>query len=118
MITRLRVLAKVWWITFFTTWAILYFFGNAEAVKMNDPYSLLHTQLDRVILGFENHYNECREENIKLIRPEQTELPFLDLDMDLGEIKEKHKFRLTYFLYNMYFICLQENRRLLEHKGL
>lgn len=70
---------------------------------------------DNAILDLAEYYNDCREKNIKLRSPESTIFPVAELNLE--NIQSKNKYEVAQILYQLSYLCLQENEDLLKLKG-
>ena len=67
--------------------------------------------MDKALRGLEKLYGNCRKRNIELIWAKPTRFPEINLDLEKIETR---KFEVTQILYNLYYLCLQENNELLK----
>lgn len=77
---------------------------------MDNP--LMH--MDKALRGLEKLYGNCRKRNIVLVHTQPTRFPAINLDLE--KIETAGKFKATQILYNLYYLCLQENNELLRAK--
>jgi len=84
---------------------------GANAMEIKEP-----ALFDGAIIGLVRLYNECLEENRNLSKPNYTAFPVISVE--IGKIKDKDKFKTAELLYKLYYLCLQENRKLLGNQGI
>lgn len=103
------MIKRPFWFIVLMSWSVLDL-NFAGAIEMDSP----PMHMDKTLQGLEKLYGNCRKRNIILVQTRPTKFPAINLDIE--KIEEGNKFETTQILYNLYYLCLQENNELLGVK--